>query len=101
MGSRLDLHNVLKDVLGTANVYFQPPETTKIVYPCILYKRASVATMYADNAPYGQRKSYQVTVIDRDPDSDIPDRLAKLSMCKFDRAYTSANLNHYVFNIYY
>ena len=82
-------------------VYFQPPETIKLTYPCIIYSRDSANTIYANNKPYCNTWRYQLMVIDKDPDSVIPKILATLPMCRFNRHYTKNNLNHDVFNIYY
>lgn len=101
MGQRLDLHKKLINILGSNHVYFQPPESVKLVYPCIVYGRESGRPMYADDTLYENRKSYAVTVIDRNPDSVIPDEVQKLPYCAFDRCYKADNLNHYVFTIYY
>lgn len=97
--SRLELHAILTSI--TTNVYFQPPETVKMKFPCIIYKRSSGDTQFADNNPYIHRLRYQITVIDSNPDSDIPGKIAMLPMCVFDRHFTSNNQNHDVFNIYY
>lgn len=101
MGTRLELHGILTDVLGTRNVYFQPPVSVKMQYPCIVYQRSTGDTDFADNIPYRFTKRYQVTVIDKDPDSDIPDKVAQLPMTTYDRHFTSDNLNHDVFNVYF
>ena len=99
MGTRLALHNILKLVLGTANVYFQPPPSFKMVYPCIVYERSRATTEFANNEPYFREKIYKVTLIDPDPDSLIPDKIAQLRKCIFDRHYTAEGLNHDVFTI--
>ena len=39
MDRRLQLHEELCSVLGSRNVYFQPPETIKLTYPCIIYSK--------------------------------------------------------------
>jgi hypothetical protein len=101
MGQRLDLDAALRTLLGSNNVYFQPPPSIKMVYPCIVYKRSNVDTKFADNRPYLIEKRYQVTVIASDPDSDIPDKLALLPKCTFDRHFTADNLNHDVYNLYF
>ena len=101
MGLRLELDKILRNLLETPNVYFQPPETIKMKYPCIVYERSSANTRFADNSPYIYKKRYTVTVIDKNPDSDIPDKIAHLPMCTFDRHFTSDNLNHDVFTLYY
>lgn len=83
------------------NVYYQPPPSVKLKYPCIIYERRSGDTSYADNKPYRFDYSYTVTYIDPDPDSGVPFKIAELPMCKMDRCFTSDNLNHSVFIIYY
>jgi len=85
----------------TGNVYFQPPETVRMEYPCIVYQRSAVITEFADDLPYNTMKRYQVTVIDPNPDSDIPDEVGALSLCAFDRFFTSDQLNHDVFSLYF
>lgn len=70
-------------------------------YPCIVYQRYNALTVFADNSPYRRTKRYQVTVIDADPDSAIPDEVAKLPMCTHNRFFVANNLNHDVFNLYF
>lgn len=101
MGTRLELHQVLVSILGSSQVYFQPPESIKMVYPCIVYERSDVDTKFANNAPYHHTIAYTVTVIDKNPDSDIPGKIADLPMSYYDRHYTSDNLNHDVYRLYY
>ncbi|MCA9392286.1 hypothetical protein KC614_03730 [candidate division WWE3 bacterium] len=83
------------------NVYFQPPTNIELSYPCIIYKRDRAATRFADNIPYKDAKGYQITVIDANPDSEIPDKVAVLPMCMFDRFFPADNLNHFVYNIFF
>lgn len=99
MGQRLQLQELLESI--TPNVYFQPPANVQMEYPCIVYARDTVNTLFAGNAPYRRTKRYQVTVIDRDPDSKIPDEVAALPMCSFDRAFAASNLNHDVFRLFF
>ena len=101
MAPRSSLQSLLTSILGSDNVYFQPPTNVALKYPCIIYKRDLVRTEFADDSPYRHMKRYQVTVIDRDPDSPIPDKVAALPMCLFDRFYTADNLNHDVFNLFF
>jgi hypothetical protein len=101
MALRSDLHELLKTLLGSDHVYFQPPETVKLTYPCIIYERNRVNTRHANDLPYLLKKRYQVIVIDRDPDSEIPDKVANLPLCSFDRFYTADNLNHDVYNLFF
>ena len=101
MGQRLQLHSLLEESLGSSHVYFQPPANVQMQYPCIIYKRDTATTRFAGNNPYRYTKRYQVTVVDMDPDSEIPDKVAALPMCAHNRFFTADNLNHDVFNIYF
>jgi hypothetical protein len=87
--------------LWGANVYFQPPESKKMDYPCIVYRRNDIKTNFADDISYSSTKQYQITVIDANPDSLIPDKIEKLSKCAFDRHFTKDNLNHDIYNLYF
>lgn len=98
---REELHELLCDLLGSSQVYYQHPETFKMEYPAIVYIRSSIRNDFADDAVYLQANAYQVTVIDHDPDSEIARKISKLPMCRFDRHYKADNLNHDVFTIYY
>lgn len=99
MGRRLDLHQLLETF--TPNVYFQPPTNVHLEYPCIIYKRDFETTIFADDKPYSSKKRYMITVIDPNPDSDIPDKVAAMPMSLFNRFYTADNLNHDVYNVYF
>jgi hypothetical protein len=99
MAPRLQLHQLLETFVD--NVYFQPPENVKLKYPCIIYKRDFAETEFADNAPYNHTLRYMVTVIDRDPDSDIPGKVASIPMSLFNRFYTADNLNHDVYSVFF
>lgn len=101
MAQRLELQALLVDLLGSDNVYFQPPPSLQMSYPCIVYTRDFSLTQFADDKPYLIEKRYQVTVIDRNPDSVIPGKVAKLPKCTFDRFFTADNLNHDVFRLFF
>lgn len=101
MVSRLDLHNFLVGVLGSENVYYQPPASIKMKYPAIVYSRKRINNDYANNSVYNQKHFYDVTVIDDDPDSAIVQEVSKLDTCRHDRSFKSDNLNHDVFVLMY
>lgn len=101
MGRRLELHEMLCEALGSRNVYFQPPASKVMEYPCIRYNLYDIDNVYADNLPYLQNIAYQLTVIDRDPDSAIVERVSKIPGIRFNRNYTADNLNHTIFILYY
>lgn len=99
--SRLQIQVVLEDLLGSSNVYFQPPQNVQMSYPCIVYRRDYAYAEHAGNKLYYCHKRYQVTVIDRDPDSLIPDKVSALPMSAFNRFFVAENLNHDIFNVYF
>lgn len=101
MAPRLDLQQTLINLLGSTNVYFQPPPSLVMQYPCIVYNRSRIDIDHADNRPYKHKVRYQVTVIDRNPDSEIVMKVALLPFCFYDRNFAADNLNHDVFQIFF
>lgn len=101
MGSRLQLHTILTDLLGSSAVYFQPPESVKLSYPCIVYERSDIRVDHANNKPYSMRKEYSLTIMTRDPDSDIPERAMQLESARHERAFVTDGLNHTIITIFF
>ena len=101
MSRRLELHAKLVGLLGSDNVYFQPPSTITMKYPAIVYRRSQLNTNHADDELYTKQQGYDVTVIDPNPDSEIPHKILTLPMSRFASHFTSDNLNHDVFNVFY
>lgn len=99
--SRVELQSLLENILGSRNVYFQPPATIQIKYPAIVYSLSDADVQHANNEAYLVNKSYEIVVIDKNPDSKIPDKLLQVPLCRFNRFYTADNLNHFAFTIYY
>ena len=94
---RLELDDTLRTICP--NVYFQPPASIRMIYPAIVYKRARIDNHYADNYSYIQNVGYEVTVIDRDPDSIIVEMVAQLPKCRYGRHFKADDLNHDTFYI--
>lgn len=101
MSRRLELQTLLENILGSRNVYYQPPASILMKYPAIVYSRYDIENVHADNAVYAQRTAYSVTVIDKNPDSEYVNKISMLPLCSFDRHYVSDNLNHDVFTLYF
>jgi len=101
LAQRLLLHEALVDLLGTTNVYFQPPPDFQMTYPCIVYSRDDQSVKRGDNVAYNVRQRYQVTYIDKNPDGDSIDALAEFPLSAFSRHFVTSGLNHDVFSIYY
>lgn len=102
MGTTLDLQNELKSVLGSPNVYFQPPSTVRMQYPCFVVRRHAITQLNADNKAYVYTKCYDVTYISYDEDPDMIDTMLRhFQMIKYGRPYTSDNLHHDPFVLYW
>lgn len=101
MAPRVDLQTLLEEILGSDNVYFQPPAGRQMNYPCIVYQRNRIESEHANNQPYEQYKSYTVTYITRDPDDAVVDLIAALPKCEHNRFFALDNLNHDVFTLYF
>lgn len=101
MGSRLELQTLLENTIGNTNVYFQPPPSFQMAYPCIVYKPDDAKTLFADDNPYRYTKRYIITVMDHNSDSVVPDKIAMLAKCVFNRFYVVDKLHHSVFLMYF
>ena len=95
------LHEMLCGILKSRNAYFQPPESIKMKYPAIVYELSDIPSLYANDRVYLSGRKYTVTVIDKDPDSPLVEKVAALPTCKFNRSYQADNLNHWAFTLYY
>lgn len=101
MDRRLELQTVLETLLGNRNVYFQPPESMIMKYPCIVYRRSRMASKFANNKLYLNKVGYLVTIIDPAPNNSVVGKILELPTCSYDREYVSKNLNHTVLNLYF
>lgn len=102
MASRLKLHEELCEILGTRNVYFQPPASVLMKYDAIRYHLSGKDLKRANDKIYQNVNRYDGVIITRDPDTTLPDRILEhFEMCSFGTPYTADSLNHYPFTIYY
>lgn len=102
MARRLQLHEKLCEILGTRNVYFQPPASVKLNYDCIVYKVSNRNDLRADNKRYRNLVCYEVKYIYRNPDSLIPEHLMEeFEYITHNNTFVVDNLHHDVFSIYY
>lgn len=110
MGSRHELHYELRSLLGTTNetdptrarVYFQPPESIRLLYPCYIYRREPPDILRADNRLYGRVHKYGLIYITLDPDDPLIEATEEhFSMCRLSRPYAADGLNHYYYDLYY
>lgn len=95
-----ELQALLKGINGVSDAYIQAP-TEGMQYPCIMIERNNSDVDHADNQIYYLKKGYTVTVIDRAPDSPIPDLVEGLPYTRFDRFFKTNGLNHFVFQMFF
>lgn len=101
MASRIELQQKLEELLGSKEVYYQPPESIKMSYPAIVYSKSKIETTKANNSTYLTNTRYDVVVIDKRPDNPVIHKLMKLAHCSYDRFYKSDGLNHDSLTLYY
>lgn len=101
MADRVELQHTLESILGSRQVYFQPPASVSMRYPAIVYSLSDIDALHANDRKYQKNKRYMVTLIDKNPDSVYVDPILDLPLTSFDRSYAAENLNHFVFTIYF
>lgn len=95
------LQSKFEELLGSRNVYYQPPASNNMRYPGIRYTKVDIDTKYANNGKYANKNLYEATVIDYEPDNPVIEEILKLPYSVFDRHYVSDNLNHDVIKLYF
>lgn len=98
---RLKLDKLLRDTLGSTQVYYQPPESVQMEYPCIRYNMAKVPVDYADDGVYLIRAKYIVTYITTEPDDEMKESLVMALKTPVIQIYAADGLYHYVYEVYY
>ena len=102
MASRLQLHEEFCEILGTRNVYFNPPASLMMNYDAIRYKLTGKDIKRANDGVYQITNQYDGVVISEDPDCEVPDTVLRhFKMCSFGRPYVADNLYHFPFTLYY
>lgn len=101
MATQESLQSKLEEILGSRNVYYQPPESLKINYPAIIYNREKIDIKRANNKNYIKNNRYALIHIDKKPDSPVIDSLLELPYCSHDRHYKSDNMNCDALTLYW
>lgn len=101
MGTRLELQKELEKLLGSRNVYYQPPTSVKMAYPAIVYYRDDFDVRYANDMKYLIKKRYSIIVISKKPDDPVLDKLLALPFCSYGTQYIADNLIHDTFSLYF
>lgn len=101
MASRLELQSKLEELLGSRNVYFNPPENLKMEYDAIRYSEQVMRVRHANNKKYSKMKCYNLIVITKKSNPKVVDDILELPYSSLDRPYKSDNLNHYPITLYW
>lgn len=101
MDKRPTLQSKLEELLGSRNVYYQPPASVTMKYPAIRYSKASIDNKKANNKKYLSKTCYEITVIDPLPDNYVIEKILELPYSEWNRHYVSDNLNHDVIKLYF
>lgn len=98
MKTRAEIQELLEDVLGSNNVYFQPPTNTSIKYPCIVYEFKRFNIQPADNKPYVVSGRWEIHHMYKNPKHDLKEKFVfGVPFCRFDRRIVTDG----VYNDYY
>lgn len=98
---RSSLSQMLHNIAGVKGIYYQPPNGTEMKYPCIVYERSDIRNVHADDNVYIQHHMWTITVIDKDPDSNIVQQVSMIRGIRFDRHFASDGLNHDIFTLFF
>lgn len=101
MANQEKLQAKLEELLGSRNVYYQPPESLRMKYPAIRYSKSTISSKHANNAKYSNFTRYQIIVIDPKPDNEVIDKILELPLSSYSNHYTKDNLNHDVIELYF
>ena len=92
--TRLTLQETLENLLGSKNVYYNPPETLKMEFPCIVYNRTGITETKADNVKYINHTIYKIIVLSSKPDHPVIKKILEIPMTRFSNQYVKNNFYH-------
>jgi hypothetical protein len=96
------LREIQNNILGYQHTYFEPPDSVRISYDAIVYERTGFNVKRANNKGYLIRDEYQVMVISKDPETELPRAiLEEFEMCSPGKSFVRDNLWHFPFTIYF
>lgn len=94
--------NAIKLLGPQVHVYIEPPSNVRMKYPALVIFRSSGYSKFANNMPYKFNPSFDLTYIDYEPDSPNVEKLVMgFPMIRLNRHFTSDDLHHDSFILYY
>lgn len=97
--TRIELDAILRSTLGSDHVYYDPPESFKLKFPCIVYNDTGRSVMRADNGVYIKFRRYMLNYITKNADDPMVDTIEELQYCRLRTPYTADNLFHHPYDI--
>ncbi len=98
------LRDKLYLVNNTKNVYYNPPTSIRMEFPCFRFELNNLDVKHADNFAYSRKPRWAVTYITRDVEDveKVAEQMLDIfQYCNFDTSFRSDNLEHAVFNLYF
>lgn len=102
MDRRIQLNELLHEFVD--NVYYrQPPPNVAMRYPCIIYyEKFPDYEERADNGIYISQKKYTLTLIERNPVSEVAELIRSSFMkCAITQYYIVDGLHHTKLDLYF
>ena len=101
MKRKNDIGKLLHTLPVQDEIHFQPSESVKLKYPCILYEFDGYRDFHGDDGRHIVRESFTVTHIYKDPTQNLRETIRSLfSYVRFDRVFIADNLYHDVYSVY-
>ena len=98
MKSRIEIQEMLENIIGNSNVYFQEPPNTGMKYPCIVYRFSRFNQNNADNIPYLVTGRWEIHHMYKSIKNDLKEKIIfGVPFCSFDRRV----INDGVYNDFY
>ena len=88
----------------TSNVYYNPPSSVSMNFPCFRFNENNTYSIRADNKAYLNTRRWLITYITTDEEeveTVIDKMLGYFQMCNNESVYKADNLVHIVFNLYF
>ena len=102
MKSRIELQEKLEKVLGSSNVYFQPPSNIKMKYPAFVYELSGEHVNKANNKRYIIYNKYTLTHIYQSVRNDLKEVIMNaFDFVEYDRRLVADGLYQDVYTIYW
>lgn len=96
-----ELQSIFEDLLGSRNVYYQPPTNLQMKYDAIRFDLSKIDSRFANNKRYAKMNCYEAILIARLPEPEVLDKILELPYTSLGRPYKADNLYHYPITIYH